>query len=379
MAPVDRLDGLAAVPRPGIIHLLQAPVGVLSLLTLAALAVFVAAYAFSSLHVARALGGASGTDDGERTVILRRSAVVLFLLALSVAAELLGRPRDLVLTSPFIFTTAYAGSAFRVPRAVITNFAVLAVCLATGALVGLSLSDQLQSVFLIAVVSFITMSWTRSIIVGRKLHEAQDEIARLAAADERLRIARDLHDLLGHTLSLIALKSELARHLVISSPREAEKEIGEVESTVRSTLQEVREAVAGYRRPDLARELRAAAEMLSAAGIQLVSKNDPPLVEKLTPGQNEALACGVREGVTNVIRHSRAKTCTLDFAADSGTMGVEIPMMAGREIRRLRRRGQRLAGPARAVRGPGRNLRGWRGGARRVRPDRETPVAGGEE
>ena len=150
----------------------------------------------------------------------------------------------------------------------ITNAVVLIVCLVTGVLLGFPPSSLLTAVFLVAVVSFMTMSWIRTIVTGRKLHEAQDEIARLAASDERLRIARDLHDLLGQKLSFVALKSELARHLVASAPDRAEAEIAEVESTVRATLQEVREAVAGYRKPELSHELRGAQEILTAAGIR---------------------------------------------------------------------------------------------------------------
>jgi len=246
------------------------------------------------------------------------------MLVLSIAIEILGRPRNLDPTSLFIYTVAYAGSAFRIPRGILTNTVVLAICLALGVLIGLSLPALAQSVFLIVVVSFMTMSWTQSIVTSRKLHEAQDEIARLAAADERLRIARDLHDLLGQKLSFIALKSELARHLVSSAPDRAEAEIAEVESTVRSTLQEVREAVAGYRKPDLARELRAAQEILSAAGIQFENRCRRRCVERLSPQSSEALAWVVREGVTNVIRHSRAKTCVIDLREDPDVTTVEI-------------------------------------------------------
>ena len=206
----------------------------------------------------------------------------------------------------------------------ITNAVVLIVCLVTGVLLGFPPSSLLTAVFLVAVVSFMTMSWIRTIVTGRKLHEAQDEIARLAASDERLRIARDLHDLLGQKLSFVALKSELARHLVASAPDRAEAEIAEVESTVRATLQEVREAVAGYRKPELSHELRGAQEILTAAGIQLVNRCDLRLVGRLSAGHSEALAWAVREGVTNVIRHSRAKTCAIDLREDSGAIVVEI-------------------------------------------------------
>src|SRR6185312_775970 len=91
------------------------------------------------------------------------------------------------------------------------------------------------------------------------------ELARLAVAEERLRVARDLHDLLGHTLSMIALKSELARRLVAQDPERAAQEIAEVEGVARQTLREVREAVAGYRHPTLQSELEGAQQLLEAA------------------------------------------------------------------------------------------------------------------
>ena len=310
---------------PGVIQLLRGPATTISITGFAAVVVFVAVYAFFAFRMALALSRRTAEGaDGDRSLILGRSGIVLFLLALSVVIALLGKPKNMDPAPLFIFTAAYAGTAFRIPQGIVTNAFVLAVCLFTGAFLDASFTALLPAVFIIAVVSFMTMSWTRSIVTGRKLHEAQGEIARLAAADERLRIARDLHDLLGQKLSFIALKSELARHLISSAPDRAEAEMAEVESTVRSTLQEVREAVAGYRRPALERELRVAQEILSAAGIRLVNQCDPHLVGRLPDWLSEALAWAVREGVTNVIHHSRAKTCVIDLTEGSDSAVIEV-------------------------------------------------------
>jgi two-component system sensor histidine kinase DesK len=155
----------------------------------------------------------------------------------------------------------------------------------------------------------------------RDLHAARRELARLAVIEERERLSRDLHDLLGQTLSMITLKSELARQLVTEDPDRCAQEIFEIERVARNSLREVREAVAGYRQPTLASELEGARQLLEAAGIdaQIV-----PLKEALPPMVDATLAWTVREGVTNVIRHSRARQCRIQLTHRNGTIGVEV-------------------------------------------------------
>jgi len=161
----------------------------------------------------------------------------------------------------------------------------------------------------------------RTIVLDRELQLARDEIARLAVSEERLRFARDLHDLLGHSLSLIALKSELAGRLAERSPEKALAEIRDVEVAAREALREVREAVAGYRRPTLESELRSAGELLAAAGIEWRCGGD---AGTLHPAQEAALSWVVREGITNVIRHSRAHRCTVRLDHDATAIRLEI-------------------------------------------------------
>ena len=141
---------------------------------------------------------------------------------------------------------------------------------------------------------------------------------------ERLRIARDLHDLLGHNLSLIALKSELAGRLVGISPERATIEIGDVEKVARTTLQEVREAVASYRQPTLLSELHSAQEILAAAGITYRYDSDESMIGKLPTAVESVLAWAVREGVTNVIRHSRAHQCMIRVGQNKHDTWVEV-------------------------------------------------------
>ena len=155
----------------------------------------------------------------------------------------------------------------------------------------------------------------------RELHTTRRELARLAVAEERLRVARDLHDLLGHTLSMIALKSELARRIVEHDPARAAQEIAEVEVVARQTLREVREAVAGYRQPTLQSELEGAQQLLEAAGINCQLEQT---VGRLPPAIDAVLAWVVREGVTNVVRHSLARRCRIRVIQWSEQVRIEV-------------------------------------------------------
>ncbi len=140
---------------------------------------------------------------------------------------------------------------------------------------------------------------------GEKLRVANEEIEHLAKVAERERIARDLHDLLGHTLSLITLKAELARKLVDRDPQRAKQEMQDVEQTSRAALADVREAITGYRGQGLAAELIQARRTLETAGITV----DCDASEvALSPAQETVLALALREAVTNVVRHAQAQT-----------------------------------------------------------------------
>jgi len=148
-----------------------------------------------------------------------------------------------------------------------------------------------------------------------RLAMAQDEIERLATIAERERIARDLHDLLGHTLSTITLKSELAAKLLAKDPLKAAQEIADVERISRDALGQVREAVRGYRTRGMEGEIANAKLALEAAGIDFdyyFEKLD------LSPMAESALALALREGVTNVVRHSGADSCQVRLEARAG-------------------------------------------------------------
>jgi two-component system sensor histidine kinase DesK len=154
------------------------------------------------------------------------------------------------------------------------------------------------------------------------LRRTRAELARAAVAEERLRIARDLHDLLGHSLSLITLKAELAGRVLGADPDRAAREIAELESVARQSLSDVREAVAGFRQPDLAGELVAARQLLDAAGIASQIAGAGAL--RLPQPVDAALAWAIREGTTNVVRHSRASHVRIKVTTDQDTATAEI-------------------------------------------------------
>ncbi len=156
---------------------------------------------------------------------------------------------------------------------------------------------------------------------NRELTEARAELAETAVIRERERFARDLHDLLGHTLSVIALKAELAGRLLPDRPLEAANEVAEVEQVARQALGEVRQTVSGYHQPTLDGELAGARMALAAAGIE--SQVQRPSVA-FDPEVEAVLAWAVREGATNVIRHSGARHCTVKVSAPLGGAEVEV-------------------------------------------------------
>ncbi|MFJ6721369.1 MULTISPECIES: sensor histidine kinase [unclassified Streptomyces] len=154
-----------------------------------------------------------------------------------------------------------------------------------------------------------------------ELREARATVAQLAANEERLRMARDLHDLLGHSLSLITLKSELAGRMLPDRPELAAQQVADIEQVSRQALVDVREAVSGYRRPTLPGELAGARTALTAAGVVADLPSEVP--EDLPQDIESALAWSLREAVTNAVRHSGAKRCTVTLASRQ-TLGGHV-------------------------------------------------------
>ena len=164
--------------------------------------------------------------------------------------------------------------------------------------------------------------WTsQQSIASERLRLAQDEIERLAKSAERERIARDLHDVLGHALSVVIRKAELAKRLVNVNPAQAQAEIAGVERVSREALAEIREALRGYRSHGLTAEIDGARSGLEDAGLAVECR---VAAVKLTAAQDNVLALVLREAVTNVIRHAHATHCRLLVEEREGRCYVTV-------------------------------------------------------
>jgi two-component system sensor histidine kinase DesK len=185
--------------------------------------------------------------------------------------------------------------------------------------------------------------------MNRRLTKANEEIEHLAKVAERERIARDLHDVLGHTLSVIILKSELAGKLIDRSPQQAGAEIREVEQISRKALSDVRDAIRGYRSQGLIAELAQAKSTLETAGVTVHCEAASTM--KLPAVQESVLSMAVREAVTNVLRHAQAHTCSVRLEQQNGNFRLEIhddgcggANIEGNGLRGMRERVEMLGG-----------------------------------
>jgi two-component system sensor histidine kinase DesK len=166
----------------------------------------------------------------------------------------------------------------------------------------------------IVMVSVAMYSFFALVRTNQQLTEARSEVAGLAAENERARIARDIHDLLGHSLTTITVKAGLARRLSTTDPQRSAAEIAEVEELARRSLNDVRAVVTNYREVSLAGELAAARELLRAAGIEA---HLPGATDVVDPAHQTLFAWVLREGLTNVVRHAHATSCTVTLTAHS--------------------------------------------------------------
>jgi two-component system sensor histidine kinase DesK len=252
--------------------------------------------------------------------------------------------------------TFFIYAAAMVPFCVETQFAAIIGLLTVGgvgALEGYLLHTDGWTLFYSALFPIIIGAGNTFFAernrMNRRLRKANEEIEQLAKVAERERIARDLHDVLGHTLSVITLKSELAGKLMDRDPQRAAKEIHEVEEISRQALSDVRDAIRGYRAKGLAAELAQAKATLETAGLTV--QCDAASTMKLPPMQESVLSLAVREAVTNVVRHARASNCRLRIEQNNGCCRLEIAddgqgfsTMEGNGLRGMRERVEMLGG-----------------------------------
>jgi two-component system sensor histidine kinase DesK len=205
------------------------------------------------------------------------------------------------------------------------------------------------------IIGFVNLHYVETRRRDASLKLAQEEIARLATIAERERIAGDLHDLLGHTLSVIVLKSELASKLMARDAARAAAEIAEVERISRDALAEVRRAVQGFRAATLVDELVRARAVLETAGVR-AEVDAPPADDTgrnvtAEPAIEHAAAMILREAVTNVVRHAKATRCQISANATNGVLVVQIAddgvggrVIEGAGIESMRARAREVGG-----------------------------------
>ncbi|MEW9528182.1 sensor histidine kinase [Microbispora sp. NPDC049125] len=194
-------------------------------------------------------------------------------------------------------------------------FALCAVSVILQIRVGAGLADTLSlvwGVFTAAIIPAIIIRLWEAI---RELQRTRRELAVAAVAEERLRFSRDLHDVLGHTLSVMVVKAEAVRRLAPVDAAAAAGQAADIEQIGRQALTEVRATVTGYRGRGLAAELESARTVLADAGVDASISTS---VVRLPPETDALLGWAVREGVTNVIRHSGARSCGIDLRRGGG-------------------------------------------------------------
>jgi len=293
------------------------------------------------------------TDD--RRVLLGFAAVA-FALGVGVMSINVGA------SAYFVYGSGWLGCALVPRRAYV---ALLVYCLAIALISGLLLHGSIYgwstAVVFASIVGITTTRQAEERATNAKLRLAKDEVERLAKVAERERIARDLHDVLGHTLSLIVLKSELASKLSDRDAAAAAAEIRDVEKIAREALGELREAVTGYRSAGISAEIDRAKAVLETAGVAVDAHADE---FRLPPTHEGVLALAIRESVTNVLRHAGAQSVRLRLAEHDGVARYEIAddgrgstvMVEGNGLTGMRERIEALGGTMRREAGDGTRL-----------------------
>jgi two-component system sensor histidine kinase DesK len=304
-----------------------------------ALTAFVALYIWYWARVIHA-------KDAWQGVAIAAGGMALINLALIFAG---GAAAAQNLTYDFIYVVVVIAYGLPWRAAVIGCFLVAGLSLGVDLLFKVNVDATIGVTLLVFLIGLGMVGIRQMLRTIYELRTAREELARLAVGEERLRFARDLHDLLGHSLSAIVLKSEVASGLMNTDPSAAAAALQDIEQVARGALRDVRDAVAGYRETNLAVELAGAREMLEGAGISVRWQE---LGGELPPEAETVLAWAVREGATNVLRHSRARECLVRLDRRNGSAVLEMvddgvgaaePADASRLGNGLRGLGERVA------------------------------------
>lgn len=269
-----------------------------SLLAIAGLAV-----SFAWVVLSRA-GPHRGPGRGRRSAVVLAAQVVLVALSTLAADE-----QGLV---GLVFVCVSAVFLLRDPRALLVAAVTMVVVPVVPRLVGWEPIDDL--VISVVLASVAVYGFTQLVQRNRQLALAQDEVAVLAVERERERIARDMHDILGHSLTVIAVKAELAGKLFDVDAGRARAEITDVQGLARAALADVRGMVSATRAVSLAGELAGARQAFDSAGVEA---EVPGTVDQVPDGLRELFAWAVREGTTNVLRHAAATRVRVTMTGDT--------------------------------------------------------------
>jgi len=286
------------------------------------------------------------------------------------------RQRHLLLVAMYVlgvvsFPINAGGSSFFIYSAAFLPFLVASVPMFVAILIAQTLGLLLEgwllrinpialtlTAFVMGVVGVSNAFIARQKRFDTKLRMAHEEIEQLAAVAERERIARDLHDVLGHTLSVIVLKAELAGRLINTDPHRASAEIADVEKTARTALSEVRAAIGGYRSQGLPAEMELARNTLQSAGVTLACESPLP---QLHAAEETVICLAVREAITNIVRHAQATHCRMSFTTSPDGRhtllisddGPHPKLQEGNGLRGMRERIQSLGGRLSITTDPG--------------------------
>jgi len=289
-----------------------------------------------------------------------------FLILYFLVAELTGHRQSVAFVLFFLIAFVYywrseqAYGVFVYPFAMLclftarlrTLFLVLVAMMAGVAAetryLGRSLTTAEDILFICVIFGLSNFAFAQQARANALLQQANFEIERLSKEAERERIARDLHDLLGHTLTVITVKLDLARRLLSLDAERARQEIVEAEQTARTALTEVRQAVAGYRSEGLDVEIARARQSLLSAGVKMTAHL---AAVRISANQANVLCLALREAVTNIVRHARATECHVALGESHGSIqftieddGVGGPFAEGNGLRGMRERIQSMSG-----------------------------------